>query len=414
MLDRGPRMEVAVRRVRYVSIVVLLLGVMAGLVAPTAVASPAGFGVPVTGRPLLQWAPEDIGPSHKYTTDQAVRAARHYDVIVALPQSFSRYVNQMRQANPALVLLSYTKGTYSLPDQKDTYPPGWYSYDAAGDKIQNIQYHTWLMNPASAGWVQNRADVCASLIVTSGYDGCMLDKVGTAALDPGSDTALPINPATGQVWTASDWLAATTELAGHVRAAVMPSIVVGNGLATGPEYFSPTAPTSQLLAGLDGGFTEAFLRTPHQRAGRYPSVTAWTQSVEMLVDASTRDKPVLALTKLWSSATSGQVAGWHRYSLASFLLGTDGTSYYAFTGSKSDLPALKTPWTVNIGVPLAGYGPRDGVYQRAFSKGLVLVNPASESRTVPLADSYTDMAGTPVSGSLVMPAHSGQVLTRTG
>ena len=109
--------------------------------------------------------------------------------------------------------------------------------------------------------------------------------------------------------------------------AVTPSIIVGNGLATGPEYFSPTAPTSQLFAGLDGGFTEAFLRTPHQRATRYFTPDAWKQSVDMLVDAGARRKPVLALTKVWSSATSAQVANWHRYSLASFLLGSDGTSY---------------------------------------------------------------------------------------
>jgi hypothetical protein len=413
MLDRGPRMEVAVRSARYVSIVAML-GVIAHLAVPIAAASPAGFGAPVSGRPLLQWAPEDIGPSHKYTADQAVKAARNYDVIVALPKSFSRYVTRMQQANPELVLLSYMKGTFSLPDEKDTYPSDWYAYDANGNKIQNIQYHTWLMNPSNAGWVQNRADACTSLIATTGYDGCMLDKVGTAPLDPASDTALPINPTTGQVWNAQDWLAATTELAKQVRAAVTPSIVVGNGLATGPEYFSSTAPTSQLLAGMDGGFTEAFLRTPHQRATKYPSVTAWTQNVEMLIDASIRGKPVLALTKLWSTATSGQVSSWHRYSLASFLLGTDGTSYYSFTGSKDDLPALKVPWTVSIGVPVETYGLRDAVYQRAFSKGLVLVNPTAESRTVPLGQSYTDMAGVPVGGSLVMPAHSGQVLTRTG
>jgi hypothetical protein len=384
------------------------------LVATAASASPTGFGVPVSGRPLLQWAPEDIGPSHTYTADQAVKAARHFDVIVALPKSFSDYVGQMRNANPNLVLLSYMKGTFALPEEESTYPAGWYARDSHGNKIQNIQYHTWLMNPSSTGWIHNRVDVCTSLIATTGYDGCMLDKVGTAPLDPTSDTALPIDPTTGKTWTAQDWLAATTNLAAQVRAAVAPSIVVGNGLATGPEYFSKTAPTSQLFAGLDGGFTEAFLRTPHQRATRYFTPAAWEQSVDMLVDAGARGKPVLALTKVWSSATSTQVTNWHRYSLASFLLGTDGTSYYSFTGSRTDLPAMMTPWIVNIGVPVAGYGLRDNVYQRAYSNGLVLVNPTTNSITVHLSNTYTNFAGASVSGSITLTAHSGEVLTRTG
>src|SRR2546426_1703952 len=41
--------------------------------------------------------------------------------------------------------------------------------------------------------------------------------------------ALPINPATGLVWTAPDWIAATAALAGQI-AAQIGKPVIGNGL----------------------------------------------------------------------------------------------------------------------------------------------------------------------------------------
>ena len=81
----------------------------------------------------------------------------------------------------------------------------------------------------------------------SGYDGCYVDMLGNATVGAGYDTSLPVNPATHQPWTATDWIAATSKLGAAVKTANSPLMVVGNGLTNGNQYFTPSfgpAPTS--------------------------------------------------------------------------------------------------------------------------------------------------------------------------
>ena len=374
--------------------------------APAATAATAGFGSPAPGRPVLQWMPEEFATGHTYTQAQAVTAATRYDVIVAYTQAFQPYVAAMRAANPNLVLLAYMNGMFVPPAQATSWPADWYSYDANGLKVQNAQNKNYLMNPSNSGWVQNRATMCANLVAQSGYDGCMLDTLGVAPLTPGYCTALPINPATGAAWARPDWISATTQLSQSVRTTISPSLVVGNGLKDGPSL----GESSQLFNGMDGGIAEGFLRTSTQSATTYPSVSTWQQNVNMLLSPP---KPVLALTKVWASATTNQLNQYHLYALASFLLGTDGRSYFYFSSASSEPPISVIPWSVNIGDPSGAYALQDGAYQRPFTQGRVLVNPTASQVSVPLSGAYTEMDGTQVSGSLVMPPNTGQILQAT-
>jgi hypothetical protein len=394
-------------RARSMLVCALLAVVGAGGGTP-AMAGTAAFGAPVPSRPLLQWMPENFGTGHTYTHDQAIAAAQRYDVIVAFTKAFTPYVADMRAANPNLVLLAYTNGMFVQPTQGPTsgaFPSSWYAYDANGNAIQNSSNHNWLMNPASSGWVQNRASNCATMLAQSGYDGCMLDTLGVSPLTPGYTTSLPFNQATGANWTRSDWLNATTQLSATVRSTVSPSLVVGNGLKDGPNI----AESSVLFNGINGAMAESFLRMANQPLTTYPTVATWQQNVNMLLSPP---KPILIVTKAWASGTTDQVTQWHLFSLASFLLATDGRSYFYFTGSSSDQPISVVPWTVNIGDPTGAYALQDGVYERPFANGLVMVNPGTTSVTVPLTGTYTAQDGTVVSGSLVVAADSGQILTK--
>jgi hypothetical protein len=383
--------------------IVLIGALVAVASAPAATASTAGFGSPAPGRPVLQWLPEEFATGHTYTQAQAVTAASRYDVIVAYTQAFQPYLAAMRAANPNLVVLAYMNGMFVPPAQATSWPADWYSYDANGIKVQNAQNKNYLMNPTNSGWVQNRATMCANLVAQSGYDGCMLDTLGVAPLTAGYCTALPINPATGAAWARPDWISATTQLSKSVRSTVSPSLVVGNGLKDGPSL----GESSQLFNGMDGGIAEGFLRTATQSATTYPSVSIWQQNVNMLLNPP---KPMLALTKVWASATTAQLDQYHLYALASFLLGTDGRSYFYFSSSSSEPPISVVPWSVNIGDPSGSYSLQDGAYQRPFTQGRVLVNPTASQVSVPLSGAYTEMDGTQVSGSLVMPPNTGQIL----
>src|SRR4029079_9670068 len=141
---------------------------------------------------------------------------------------------------------------------------------------------------------------------------------------------------------------ANAALAQAVRSAVSPALVIGNNLI---DPVPALPPDLALLPGMDGGIAEGFLRTATAGPGVYPTPTIWQQTVDMLPQAQSQGKPVLVLTKLWTTATPGQVTAWHLYTLASFLLGTDGTSQFFFSASSSEHPVLTTPWSVDIGDP---------------------------------------------------------------
>src|SRR5207253_3080577 len=92
--------------------------------------------------------------------------------------------------------------------------------------------------PAWKSYVQQS---CAKLLAGTDYDGCYLDMLGTGPLWPGYLPGLPINPATGQVWTRLGWLQATSGIASAV-ASYTGKPVLGNGIGNGRNsYFYFTA-----------------------------------------------------------------------------------------------------------------------------------------------------------------------------
>lgn len=68
---------------------------------------------------------------------------------------------------------------------------------------------------------------------------------------------------------------------------------------------------------------------------------------------------------------------------------------------------------MNIGDPIGPYAKVDGVYQRGFTNGKVLVNPGTAAVTVPLGGSYVTLDGSVVT-SLTLQPHTGDVLVATG
>jgi hypothetical protein len=104
----------------------------------------------------------------------------------------------------------------------------------------------------------------------------------------------------------------------------------------------------------------------------------------------------------------------HRYALASFLLGTDGTQYFYFSpnGNDDGVDAPDTPDDhVNPGTPVTGYTAlANGAYVRRFTAGYVAVNPSAATVNVNLGGTYVDLDGTSVQQATLAP-HSGMVFT---
>ena len=186
-------------------------------------------------------------------------------------------------------------------------------------------FGNYLLDPANTSWEQAVAAQCTAAITRSHDDGCFVDTLGsTAPLDAGYVTGLPMNPSTHATWSAAEWSTATAAIAAAVQSANPGAIVIANGLANGVKYFSTSGATSTLLGPTAAAMAELWLRAPGAGVTQFPSLTKWQANVDMLVDAESHGQSVLTTTKLWVTATAAEQAQWHKFALASFLLGADG------------------------------------------------------------------------------------------
>ncbi len=325
---------------------------------------------------------------------QAVALAKAYDVIIANPGEFRSYLPAMRAANHNLIMLGYLNGTFAQRGQANTYPNSWYLRDASGNRAVSHGWGNFAMDPANAGWVNSRVQTCTQ-IVAQGYDGCMLDMLGDAPTQAGYLNGLPINPSTHRPYTGDQWLAASSQLGATVAHAVYPKLVMGNGIGSGLRYFNAAAPSSQLYNGIRTAIGETWLRAPGAPTTSYPSESAWKANVDALVNAGERGDSLVALTKVWGRGSAAQINAWHLYSLASFLLGTNGTEYYEFSSSNTQAGIMyDSPWEhINVGLPTGSYTQVGPVFVRTFTQGLALVNPSTSTSRVTLVHAMCDVNG---------------------
>ena len=134
---------------------------------------------------------------------------------------------------------------------------------------------------------------------------------------------------------------------------------------------------------------EIFLRDKNTPLDTFKTEAAWKQDVDMLVDVGSRGKVAWTTTKMWnvsSTATQVQIDRWHKYALASFLLGTNGHSYFNFSAKNTVAGVfVDHPWDrVQVGDPVGQYAKVGGVYRRDFTAGMALVNPTTAPITVNL------------------------------
>jgi hypothetical protein len=401
-----------------------LVGITILTVMSTSMVLPGPAGAGAASSPL---APTTVGAMHRWaaahmaddwknagiTQTKAAGIAGQFDLMVVARGEFDAFEPAMHAANPRLKTLVYLNGTYLPRGQAGKYPESDFAHTSTGARInQALKWGNYLMNVASPHWADAVAKLCSKLLASSHADGCYLDMMGPQALNPGYDTGLPVNPATGQVWSSGDYLGAVGVLAGRVRS-VNPVPIAGNGLGDGPKYFDTKNSSRPALSYLDAAHAEIWLRAGGDPIGAWPSVADWHASVDMLGNAGAAGTPVLAQTKVWINATQAQIDQWHSFALASFLLGTDSTSWFTFSSSRTLAGSTSDhPWDrVDVGSPSSGYvlGP-GGAYERPFTRGFAAVNPTTSTVTVALPGDYVDLNGNTVRTVTLSP-HTGQVFT---
>jgi hypothetical protein len=385
--------------------------------APARPAAAAGSGV------LIPWAPESENPHSNAAPvppAQALQDAANFNFITAHVTAYAGQVPAMKAINPTLKVLAYMNATFAQSYQSTTYSAQDYARDAAGHKITNIKSGNFLMDPSQQDWINARINECETDIQQSGYDGCYLDLLGGAPLGPNFVTAPPMNQSTHQTWTRSQWISATANLAAQVRTAAHtisvyghPALVFGNGLVNGQQFYDPSAPSSVLVGSLDGGMAEAWLRRQDDVATWYPTTSQWLQNVNMVAQIERQGVPLLTITKMWTTATQAQQDAWRQYALASYLLGTQGTSAFFFSISWTISRTTPHPWYATaLGSPQGAYGfvSASGVYQRTFATGLVLVNPNTAPHSVTFGHTYYTLSRQAITSATMAP-NTGLILT---
>jgi hypothetical protein len=396
--------------------------------------SPAAGGnaisLPNTGRMLQRFAPTYMSKkTSAYSNSDAVLIAQNYDLIVGNSIQFnSTNIPAMKSANPTARILVYLNGSFDMfgnPNINPTYSITGcagaassgceYAKDINGNYIESTKYHNWLMNIGAPDWAASVSLHCTQLLATAPYDGCFVDMLGDALLTGSYLSGQPINPATGLVWTTAQRMAATTLIGAKVTSDHADNIIMGNGLNDGQRYFDPTAPTSQLLSGVNTGLAETWLRQATMPIGKYRSPSVWQQEVNLLADVGGRGKFSAETTKVWITATAAQILSWHRYALASFLLGTTGSSYFSFTQSQSSTE-FQTDATSALdhtptGAAVAPFKAQGAAFTREYVDAEVIVNPTKNVVTLSVPETCTTLDGVTVQATklLTMPAESGQI-----
>ena len=208
-------------------------------------------------------------------------------------------------------------------------------------------------------------------------------------------------------------MAATGALADGVRRVVAPRLVYGNGIGDGAAYFGGPAPRSALAGSLDGAVLETFGRDAGDPIGQYRSLADWKADVDVLVDLDRRGVRALTITKTWVPATTTQVNDWRQYALGTFLLGAGEGARFSFVSAAGLETPSEDSWILHVplGSPVGGYRPADGVYQRDFANGRVLVNPGTGPVRVALGETLHTPSCTAVT-AVTVPAHSARLLPR--
>jgi hypothetical protein len=146
----------------------------------------------------------------------------------------------------------------------------------------------------------------------------------------------------------------------------------------------------------------------------------WLRDVQWVSDTSTNEKVVLVYTgvntTLMSAAERTQA---ERYEYASFLIAqnTNSTAMMAWSIDSVNELSYNALNDVDLGAPtgpyVADWQGADGVYEREYEKGIVLVhaNKSGTAQTVTLAETYRTLDGDSVTGDFILEPNTGHILT---
>jgi|YNPBryunderm2012_1023409.scaffolds.fasta_scaffold06146_3 hypothetical protein len=317
-----------------------------------------------------------------------------------------------RTRNQFLIALAQQQVAAAAPEQLSelrTSRPDWLLYDRNRRiAFSSANSQAPLLDIRKEEVRSRLAEQAASLIDAGAFDGILLQEVGVDLIRP---TAAPVFTAT-RPFTEQQRREAVEGLLRAIRDRIPNKLIIIGGYAwRDGAAFAARREEAQALATLaDGIHIEYFLRTPLSKTNEFKPEAEWKRDVDYLSVASQDDKIVLLTTPL-GEAPADLTRQWLNYATASYLLGKNGSyTYFQFASADPTYagdPILSAP----IGAPVEPYTKlSSGIYQRRFSRGLVLVNPSNEQKRTTLDAAYKTLQGNPAESAITMGPRTGIIL----
>ncbi len=296
---------------------------------------------------------------------------------------------------------------YVDDDDRSVTNPEWILRDEAGNRLfidyacsggSCPQWAADIGNPAFRSDFLDRVQA----LVDRGYRGIMLDDVNLAwrTTDGFGNRVIPVDPRTGDPMTLQDWRRYFAEFVELIRASHPNIEIMHNALwfVDSPTFDDPYV-ARQIAAAdwimLERGATDDGLVGGTGRTYGFDSFLRYIDRAHAL------DTDVLLLDEGDYPASPAT----QEYNLAAYLLISGGGDLI----STEDYPMIgyDDPWpgfTTDLGDALGPRTRTEGLHQRDFTNGIVLLNePDAAPTTINLPTTYTDLTGNPVTSLTLQP-----------
>ena len=368
------------------------------------------------GNVALTWAPLYMSNDHEYSRAESERLARRFDLVAAVPFGLADHSAAMRRVNPDLTLLAYSNATLGAPDDVRGLPEAAFAHTAGGARIKAPSWGTYLMQPDNAQWRAKADSICREKADLGGFDGCLVDMLTLGIYAKGEATGQPAEPGTDRTWSQAEYRDHMIKLAADLRRRSPDLVQVGNMIENSYRYWESDVPSRPLVASSPSAQMEDFLRGAHDGGNEFPTVAEWRKNVQVITDMEAAGKIGLFTTKVWNGGNARQ---WQGYAMASFLMGANGKSFFAFTKSRDKRGASQTQGEYampkNLGLPQAPMQEAgDGAFIREFANGAAVVNPTGAPVRVGLGRTMSGLGSGTGQSSVVIPARSGNVFVVGG
>jgi hypothetical protein len=389
---------------------------IAGLRAPQTISSYGTVTHPAESRILTVIKRTDLSV---LTEEQLTDLAIKFDLVITWPMDPNSYpISVLRRANPKIKILLYRNVAFIDERARDQIElaraNGWILKDAVGEEVYEREY-TFLKlvdvgNASYRNWVAERIKNWTDRL---GADGVLGDNTNAwAGVDTYIMNADPINPRTIVVYGRYEYRDDMLNLVKAVKERIGEKLYIANGIGAlqgsyGNGFWNNRELVEALIDEVDGVLMEGFIRFGNEA---WRTETSWKKDLEFLDYLCKRGKVSISWTVTYGTLPQGytkyEVA---MYGLTSYLLGKSGT--YAYFSARNYEENFSNVSKTDVGFPIDEYHIRAdvSVYERKYSRSVILVNPTNNNFTIYLDEYHRTLEGQIVR-EITLKAKTGTIL----